>query len=357
MAARSLPTPGSALLRVGGAAFLLTALTAFAVPGPCAFNPHPELDCPESGRCEGGLFCSPSGFCQGADIACDGSDTPIACDGRCVDESNFLTDSRNCGRCGFECNDGFICRGGSCTVGPDLCRTIEGSVRICSDDELEALDDVCVVEGELAIGGPADCNDNPSRVTAVNLPALVRVGKLQIVRNFRLTEVVLPGLEEIGELELAQNYLQRIELPVLRAISDSYISFIINDSGPAVLIFPALTRTGTLSIHGGDVLETIAAPLLAEATRLSLSGDALELIELPTLVTAEQLEVSDTVVLERVALAELRSLSRSLTISRNESLTSIFFPQLGTVADVTIAGNPRLESCVGDAVKDVGDCP
>jgi hypothetical protein len=155
--------------------------------GSCGGGPGPD---PNAGMCQQGTL-----MCVGGGTVCVGSVGPTFeacdtldndCDGQVDEETNKLTDPRNCGSCGFVCNlpnaiEG--CAGGQCTIaacvaqfhdnngitadgcefgpctiqGNEVCNGIDDDCNPATDEaNLPPPPNLCLAQGECA-GATASC--------------------------------------------------------------------------------------------------------------------------------------------------------------------------------------------------------
>jgi hypothetical protein len=220
--------------------------------------------------------------------------------------------------------------------GEDLspCRTIVSDRVIETALELEDMDDVCVVEGNLTFSG--------SEISAISLPRLVRVDGGLAVDSVSLLTFSLPALETVGPTYIdGAVALTSIELPALVEVlplPDFIGDFWVQNC-------PAITSVNVTSlkvVHGGFLIDAPALTSLA-APRLETTGD--------------QLTIINTVDMEAVSLDALRNVADRLVIFANARLSSLAMPVLASVGgNITIGNNPELADCDGALIQGVGDC-
>jgi hypothetical protein len=108
------------------ATLALALFAAAAIPGPCSYDPHPELDCGQGQSCPQGMACASDGFCKpgpGDGIAPEARCDPQACasgvciQGRCAEECDTVACSA-----GFHCEPGAGCVADREGCNPENCR-------------------------------------------------------------------------------------------------------------------------------------------------------------------------------------------------------------------------------------------
>lgn len=150
------------------ASLVIGLFMAFAIPGPCSYDAHTELDCADGQRCPDGLACAVDGHCKPEDVACDDLNEDlfpgggIACDGVCVGRDTFQTDENNCGACGTVCDAGLGCCDGTC-VATDVDERCGDCGVQCTADQTcfeSACRASCVVDGDCpdAAAGEVCCD-------------------------------------------------------------------------------------------------------------------------------------------------------------------------------------------------------
>ena len=215
------------------------------------------------------------------------------------------------------------------------CRTIDGNATVETASDLEGMNDVCDIEGNLTFR---------DGVAAVSLPRLRRIdGGLSGSDNASLQTVSLPSLVTVGPT-FFENVpaLTSIEMPTLErvvVVSELDVlgdSFVQNCPAPTTLTLSSLEQ-----VAGGLV---IAAPELT-----SLSAPRLQ-------ETGDQLLIQNSARLESITLDALVSAGFRLVVFANASLTTLSMAALTSAGSITIGNNPELRECNGALLQGVGDC-
>ncbi|WP_164017430.1 DUF7151 family protein [Pyxidicoccus trucidator] len=216
--------------------------------------------------------------------------------------------------------------------------TYEGDYRVDDPADLEALRGVSHVRGHLTVEGES--------VTELVLPGLVAVeGSLRIWMTQALTRVELRGLRFVGG-ELSINDNGQLE------------TLVVGSDAEDPLLYPVWVGF-RLNISSNPRLQTLAG-LAPVAPRWSFSLGSNDMLqdpgELPNIMNLEGVSIFKNPALRTLPLPNLQTLSGSLYILDNPSLTSLgsIFRLQSVGGDVNIENNASLRNLTGLRVQSVG---
>lgn len=252
--------------------------------------------------------------------------------------------------------------GGGPFVGP-CSRNIVGDVSVEDQADVDALRDVCIIDGDLLMAG--------TPVTSLDLPELATVtGRIYLQQNYALTEVDLPSLESLatandenaGFVAVQNDTLVSVRLPSLGSTDrriESYENPVLTEldltslssadgvtlTGAALsrLDLPAFT-TGDLALSSNGELEEVSAPQWGAGGLLVEYCDALAELSFPSLATGRGLVLRGNQSLTLVGVPALESTSEWLVVVDQASLEELSFPALTTTDWVEVRTNEALVS-------------
>jgi hypothetical protein len=131
----------------------------------------------------------------------------------------------------------------------ETCRVVD-SVRVDSSAQLESLQDVCEVNGSLAIFADG--------VEKIVLPNLKRAGLIN-VEAIGLKALAMPNLQYVRDLYVSGSELEAAEFPALLEVSSRLV---IRERNIKYLNFPELRRVGRLILQSCLNLQFVFADKL-----------------------------------------------------------------------------------------------
>lgn len=365
---------------------LVSALGALALAPGCWFlSPASCItseNCPDASVCVASSCIDPvtAGLkeCSSAADCGDGE----ACDtlvGYCVTgfvSGGFCTDDSSCG--------GGVCVESVCLTAEEAENPFIGDLEVTDDDSWATLEAATAVLGSLYIGGDAWDETEAFIVIDgdVNVPNLRRVdGAIEVNYQVGLTSISFPVLKVIdGSVSFEGNTgLRAVSLPAFDTIPSlaySATSGSLDVSGSPLLeslAAPSLANIGWITLDTGEAPEGVTPePLVMDFASLSEVGNvdlyesasAIE-VSFPSLVTIHgrlymnypsftqslsfpelvdvgedfHLYASGLTILDLPKLASVGIFN----VDGNDALTAITLPALGSVAQsMTITGNPAL---------------
>lgn len=310
--------------------------------------------------------------------------------------------------------------GGAAPFEGPCARDLVGDVVIPDQAYLDAIQDVCSIDGDLTI---------EAEVRRIELPWLKRVtGRVDMRFNSVLTEVAMSALESAGvadddETGVRVGDVQNLTHLSLPALETAQLVVVFNAPALTEFDLPSLTRAkslsiaavgleafdlpvfaeGTINLNANPTLEALDAPSWTSGSLVVHDNESLSALTIPSLTSAQTIDLADNDALTSVSFPLLESMSgvlrlghhsvldevlfpaltstQGVSIVLEQALVSVSFPALETITDdwfeVTsnpvleaisvpalvlegnpqISNNPMLATCDGAALADVPDCP
>jgi hypothetical protein len=197
------------------------------------------------------------------------------------------------------------------------------------------------------IGGDLTISINNS-LSAIDFPLLKKTKAFSVGNNANLTSLSIPVLDTVTYFTTNANNLAAVSAPSLTAIlgvgTNKGLSILNNNSVLTALSFPNLNNVeGVLSIANNQGLSNINLPSIAKVAAFNITGN----FNLSTLSanfsTADNITVSNNNALTSISFPQYINGSGNITIASNNALTSISMPQFTNgVGNILITSNTLL---------------
>ncbi len=255
-------------------------------------------------------------------------------------------------------DQGLVCIDAAC-IFPEL--IWEDHATIDSELDVEALENVTVIEGNLVLGDDIEQATldhlhtiegsliiDQSSVSALSLPALTSIGALLYInKNQPLSSLDLPALTSVGShlTVFANGPFASLALPALETVGGKLT--VAANVGLATADLPALNAVGGLVlVHDNDALQTLAADALATtgAELRFTSNPALEAVALPGLTDpGGPLAVRWSPSVTAIDLSGLETAEHTVAAEDLASLTDVDAGSLtASEASIALRGLPLL---------------
>jgi len=228
------------------------------------------------------------------------------------------------------------------------CPILSGEVTVTVEADLDALQDVCAIAGNLSI--------DHSSVSSVRLPKLEWVsGILGVGYNESLVELDLPVLRAIGDSTylLDNDALAAVHLPKLETVGDGP-SIVWSNGVLAELSLPVLGAIGSLDALSNPALSVVDLPAMTTGRIVMNANGALAHVNLPLLTTSTGIGIEASPELSTVTFPSLVT-AKNLRLVHNDALRSVNLPVLETVTEaLDLFHNPNLATFTAPALATVG---